>query len=69
MPVRCRRIAGFTPEDSSRIQRLNRAITNPKLITAMLVRTQSEKRPFVGENLGFDPIRVEPPFFVLNIHR
>jgi hypothetical protein len=40
MPVWRTRIAGLAPEDISRIHRLNRAITNPKLITAMLVRTQ-----------------------------
>lgn len=31
------------PEDISRIQRLNRAIMKPRLITAMLVRTQARK--------------------------
>src|SRR5256886_5056947 len=36
-------ICGFTRIATSRIQRLNLAITNPRLITAMLVRTQARK--------------------------
>src|ERR1700720_580066 len=43
MPRRCTGICGFIRNETSPIQTLKRAITNPRLITAMFVLTQARK--------------------------
>src|ERR1700719_1068014 len=43
MPRRCVSIRGLTRNETSSIQTLKRAMTNPRLITAMFVLTQARK--------------------------
>jgi hypothetical protein len=64
MPRRGTGVCGFIRNETSPIQTLKRAITNPRLITAMFVLTQARNVRSFGENLRFDLVRIELPLFV-----